>query len=361
MIPLSDAALSVLGGSYRYYCAVESWLDGQLLADNIPVSVAAEETDRGIRVPERVTFTVPALDGGVPWSPVGDDHPLAANGQRLHVKLGVGGGSGEVEWFSRGRFLIQDSAVDGDVVNVNAVGLLALIDEARLISPFQPSGTLASTLRGLLEPALTVLVDPALVDRSVPAAVNYDEDRLGAALELLDAWPAYGYVDPEGFLRVALAAQSTTPVLSLTDGQGGTVIHASGNSTRDGASNVIVSRGTASDGAQVQGVAYLSSGPKRASGPFNPLPVPEFFSSPLLTSIEECTAAAETIRDRKQRENAAAFRVEMVPHPALQAGDVVALTSERLALDAVPCTVEALTLPYTNPAPAMTLTARRLA
>lgn len=364
MITLSATALSVLASAgIQYFCKVESWLGGTLLAADVPVESAGEETDRSLRVPERATFTVPRIVDGFDWSPNGDRHPLAANGQQLYVKLGVGLSQGLVEWFPRARLLIQDSQVRGDAVDVVAVGLLAYIDEARLVSPFQPTGTLGSTLRALVEPALTVTVDTALVDRAVPTAVNWDEDRLAAVLELLDAWPAVAAVDPQGFLRAAPAVQSATPVLSLTDGYGGTVITAAGSSTRDGAANAIVARGTQADGAQIQGVAYMVSGPKAYGGQFNPLPVPEFFSSPLLTTIDQCTAAANTIRDRKQRETFREYRVTMVPHPALQIGDVVSLTSAVEGLAAVPATIESLTLPYTAPAgqlPAMGLTVRTL-
>ncbi len=357
MITLSAGALDVLTRSHKRYVAVESWRGGQLLAADIPVTDVSEETDRTLRVPERVTLTVPRLDRGVSWSPIADDHPLAANGQTLRVKLGVGLGNAEVEWFQRGVFLIEDSAADGDTVNVTAVGLLALIDEARLVSPYQPTGTLAQTLRGLIEPALTVVVDATLVDRSVPAGINYDEDRLAAVEELLDAWPADAHVDSAGYLRVVPPAQSTTPVLDLTDGAGGTVITASGSSTREGAANVVVARGTAVDGGQVQGVAYdIGDGPKAHGGPFNPLPVPFFFASPLLTTVDQCSAAALTVLNRLRRNAGREFRVSMVPNPAVQAGDVVSVTTADYT--GLACSVEALTLPYHAGGGAATLTVR---
>jgi hypothetical protein len=240
------------------------------------------------------------------------------------------------------------------------VGLLALIDEARLVSPYQPSGTLASTLRGLVEPALTVAVDASVVDRAVPAGINYDEDRLGAVTELLDAWPADAYVDPAGVLQVIPATQSTTPVLALTDGAGGTVIRASGGSTRDGAYNVVVAKGTAADGGQVQGVAYdLSGGPKTYGGPFSPLPVPYYYASPLLTSVGECAAAAATVLARLRRATARQFTVDMHPHPGLQQGDVVSVTTEEVR--ALLCTVETLTLPYLAGGGSQRLTVRSIA
>lgn len=360
MITLSAAAQSVVTRSHKRFLAVESWLGGQLLAADIPVDAATEETDRSLRVPERVSFAIPRADRGVAWSPIRDEHPLAANGQTLRVKIGVGLDLNTVEWFQRGVFLIQDSVAEEDTVTVNTVGLLTYIDEARLVSPFQPTGTLVSTLRALIEPALTVVVDAALVDRSVPAAINFDEDRLGAVMELLDAWPADAYVDPAGFLQVTGSVQSGTPVLALTDGAGGTVITASGSSTREGAANVVVARGTASDGGQIQAVAYdTTGGPKSYASAFNALPVPRFFASPLLTTLAQCDAAAATMLTRLRRATGREFAVSMVPHPGMQVGDVV--TIDTADYRGLVCTVEALTLPYLADGGPMTITVRAVA
>lgn len=344
MITVSDAARSVLGRSFVYHVRVESWLGGELLADDIPIVSGSEDSDRALSVPERVSLSVPRLDRGVTWSPVSADHPLAANGQRLKVSLGIGVGGGVVEWLTRGWVVVESAVTRGDVVDVTGVGLLSLIEEARLVSPFQPSGTLGSTLRGLVEPALTVDLSAAPTDRSVPAGMNWDEDRLGAVYELLDAWPADITVDPEGFLAVT-PTSTGSPVGALTDGAGGTAVSVDGESTREGAANVVVARGNASDGGQVQGVAYDTAGPKRMGGPFNPLPVPTFYYSPLLTTVAQCNAAAATILARRKRETARRFTAECVPDPTLVLGDVLTVTTAEL--DAVPCSVESLTLPYT--------------
>lgn len=360
MITLSAEATSVLGRSYTKYLAVESWLGGTLLSDAVPVAAATEEADRTLRVPERVTLTVPRRYRGTSWSPVSNDAPLAANGQRLRVQLGVGIGNGVVEWFQRGWFLIQNSQVQDDTVSVEAVGLLSLVDEARLVSPYQPSGTLVSTLRGLTEPAVNVVVDSSLTDRSVPSGINYDEDRLGAVLELLDAWPAEAAIDRDGYLLVSPATQSATPVVTLTNGTGGTVIRASGASTRENGYNAVVARGTDSTGVQIQGIAYdTSGGPKAYQGEYNPLPVPFFFPSPLLTTVAQCTAAARTVLARLQRESAArVFEVELVPDPRLQVGDVVSITTDDYA--GLACSIEQNSLPYLANGGAQTMRVRAL-
>lgn len=359
MITVSDAARSALGRSYTYRVSVQSWLGSTLLAEDVPIAAGGEDTDRSLSVPEMVRLTVPRRDRGISWAPTASTSPLAANGQRLRVQLGIGLPGGQPEWFQRGWFLVQDSEAQGDSVTVTAVGLLSLVDEARLISPLQPSGTLSQTLRALVEPALTVVVDAGLTDRSVPSGINYDEDRLGAVKELLDAWPADAHVDPYGFLSVLPATQSTTPVLNLTNGTGGTVVTADGQSSREGACSVVVARGTATDGGQVQGVAYdTSGGPHDYRGPFNPLLVPYFFPSPLLTSPDQCVQAATTVLARLKRNSGTAYTVTMVPDPTIQAGDVVAITTDTVT--ALPCSVESLRLPYTPGGGAQTLGVRSL-
>lgn len=340
MITVSDRLRAIIdSGTYVLHTNVSSWLDGVLLSDDVPVVGMSLEEDATMRVPERLVFTVPATADGVDWSPVYDDHPLAANGQRLRVQVGIGVEGSSVEWFQLGWLLLRDANANGDTVTVSAVGLLDLLREAELVSPYQPAGTLVDTLRGLVEPALTVLVDGALVDRSVPAGINYDEDRLDAVYQLGDAWPADLTVSADGHLTAAPITTPTAAVKSLTHGVNGTVIRVLGSSTREGAANAVVARGTATDGGQVMGVAYdLTAGPKRYGGPFNPLPVPFRFDSGLLTTVEQAQAAAEAILLRKQRETSMAFEIEMVPDPTLQLRDPLAITTD--TYDDLLCTIE---------------------
>lgn len=345
MIELTDRAASILtSGVQTRFCRIESWYGDQLLDDDLPISAGSEEVDRGSNVPERVTFSVPRLDRGVDYTPVDFDAPLAANGQRIRVQLGVGVGLGQIEWLQRGWFVITEADPQGDTIEVQAAGLLWLIQEARLINAYQPTGTFVSTIRGLIEPALTVVIDDALIDRVVPASVNYSDDRLDAVNATLTAWPAEGYVTADGYFLVQPAVDAAVVSLALTDGQGGTVITASGSSSRDGVYNAVVAAGTAADGSVVRGVAYDTTGPKRIGTPFNDLPVPLLFDSPLIVSNDQAQAAAETRLASVMRQTVQSFDVELVPHPGLQAGDRVTLTTDHLAAQAG--IVEKLTLPY---------------
>lgn len=335
MIEMSDIAAAGLSrGNQRRYLRIESWYGEDLVDDDLPAFDAREEVDRGSNVPERITFSVPREVGGVNYAPTTIDAPLGANGQRIRVLIGIGLQGDQVEWVQRGWYVITESeqATDGDSVAVQAAGLLWKIQEARLVNPLQPSGTFISTIRSLVEPALTVDFDTALVDRSVPASVNYDEDRLGALAATLSAWPAEADMTADGILyvRAPVTPVEADKVLDLTTASGGTVIVATGSSTREGVYNAVVAQGAAADGTIVRGVAYDGTGPKRYGGPFNEFAVPYYFDSPLLTTQAQAVKAAATRMANIKRQTGQEYRVEMVPHPALQVGDLISLTTEDL-------------------------------
>lgn len=359
MISTSETVRALLdtGASFTYHLRVASWLGDTQLADDVPVAAANEEGDRGLSVPERVTFTVPREADGYDWTPTTDTHPLAAAGQTLKVSLGIGQGADGIEWFQRGEFLIQETDQQGESISVTAVGLLALIDEARFVAPFQPTGTIGSTVRELIEPALTANLENAPSDRNVPtSAVNWDTDRLAALYELMDAWPADVRVNEQGYLEIIADTVPTTDdtVRAFSEDTGGTVIEASGSSTRDGGFNVVVATGQSADGNEVRGIAYVNSGPwQYGVGAANPLPVPFGYSSPLLTTNGQCTAAATTVLRRKMRQAVLRqYTVKALPDPTLQLGDPVLMFLGDG--EAFVATIEGISLPYTATGP-MTL------
>lgn len=361
MISAISEVHDALAGSYVMRARAESWLSGRQLDDDIPVADGELTVDRTARVPESLSLSVPIEADGVSYDPTGDpEHPLAPYGQRLRISVGIELGPSRIEWVALGWFLITDASVEGHTVAVRAAGLLQLIDEARLVSPFQPTGTFSSTLRKLIEPALTARISPSLADRAVPAGMSWDEDRLGAVYELLDAWPADAYVTEDGYLTVVPAADPISHVLHLNDGASGTLVDRSASTTRDGGANVVVARGQTADGAQVQGAAYdTSGGPLSYGGDFNPLPVPYFYSSPLLTTVAQANAAARTVLARLQRASRQELGVEAVPNPLLRTGDRVLITSTRLGLD-TDAVVEVMRLPLAPGGGPMRLAVRPL-
>jgi hypothetical protein len=355
----ADTAALIESGTFALTCQVSVSYAGEVIATDVPVIAGREETDVSLKVPERVTLTVPRLVDGVSWEPTGARSPLAPYGQRLHVRLGVSRGNEVTEWLNRGEFLIHDTQVQGDTVSVAAVGLLELVDEARMISPYQPTGNILTAIRALIEPALTVVADPALVDRTVPAGVVIDDDRLQGVLDLLDAWPAVAQVTEDGYLRlVPPGTYEQGPTVrrfndlsvnpALTPESIARVINTTGQVTRENLSNCVVARGTLADGAPVQAVAYdITNGPTRYRGPSNPLPVPFYFSSPLLTTAGQCRAAAATILARRQGPVSRSFPIDMIPDPRLQNQDLVTYVPERTEDATAVTVVDRLVMPYT--------------
>ncbi|MGW1498910.1 DUF5047 domain-containing protein [Streptomyces mirabilis] len=346
---MSATALAVVQGSYTMDIRAESWLGGLLLADSIPVSDGTENRDRSLSVPEQITLTVPRREGGYDWDPGTDPaHPLAAYGQMLRIDYGVDVG-GSFEWINRGWFLITESSTDGDTVSVSCQGLLTLIAEANLISPFQPSSsdTLVSVIRALVEPALTVSFDGTLIDRAVPLGMQWDSDRLGAVTEVLTAWGTAERVTEDGYLLIEPVSDAGASVLSISDDpQTGTVVRWQGATTRDSAFNVVVAQGEDSNGNQLQGVAYDSDGtsPYQYGGNFNPLPVPYSYQSSLLTTVAQCRTAAAAQMKLLRRQAFRKLGVTMVPHPGLIPGDIVSVTGA--GLTSARCAIESLSLPY---------------
>jgi hypothetical protein len=191
-----------------------------------------------------------------------------------------------------------------------------------------------------------VNVDSTLTDRSVPVGMQWDNDRMGALAEVLDAWPADARVTEDGLLLVEPISDTGSPVLAITDGQGGTVVRWQSSTSRDGAFNAVVAQGEDSAGNQIQGVAYDndSASPFRHDGPFSPLTVPYFFDSPLLTTVPQCRDAAAARLLTLRRSASWMLTAEIVPHPGLVTGDIVSVTGA--GLTSQPCMIEGLSLPY---------------
>lgn len=329
----------VLAGAPSWVPSVSSWLDGALLADNVPVVSGLLSVDSGQQVAERLTLSVPERLDGTSWVP-GDDpyHPLARYGQQLSVSVSVTSPVSGVQWQTPlGGYQVQSWSWDrrSGVVSVECVGLLQRLADARFTTPAVPRAgdTLVSLLVRLVGDGMPVVVDPALTDRAVPTSWQWGEDRLGAVWEIADAWPARLSVDPYGQLLISpplpATAVGVTPVVTLTDGLGGTVIAAPTSQARDGVYNVVVARSSATDDPArppVQGIAQVTSGPLSAAGPYGQ--VVRFWSSPLATTRAQLEASAAALLATSLRP-ATTRTVTCAPDPRLEVGDPVQLVIGR--------------------------------
>ena len=296
----------VLSGSAGWEPRVWSWLGPRLLGA-VPVVRGSLAVDVTAAVPQRLTLTAPRYADEIDWYP-GDDpeHPLARYGQELQVSIVVSSplvdpSEGTSEWETRlGRFLITswEEAEDGSI-RVEAVGRLRRLADDQLTAPTQPApgATLASEARRLMPPGVAVAIDPALVDRPCPSGMSWSADRLSALQEIADAWPARLRTDEWG--QVVLAAplpDIPTPVLTLTTGERGTVVHALRSDTRAGSYNEVVATSSAPGADGVSAVAQVTSGPMAVTGEYGA--VTKRWASPLIETEPQAQASARTILDR---------------------------------------------------------------
>lgn len=373
MISISPQLAGILAGnSYQVHQRLISIRAGDVLSDDIPAVDVVEEADASLRVPETLTFRVPILDRGVSWVPSSYDHPLGIWGQRIVAQVGVSLVGEEIEWLTRGQFLIHsvDPDDNGDTVHVQCAGLLYLVNEAELVTEYQPKAgaTMGSVIRALIEPGLTVDLTAAPTDRTVPAGTTWSDNRLDCVAAVLDAWPAQAETTVDGVVKVTpVPADPTVPDLAVSDQLNAQRF--SSGLTRDGQFNAVVAKGAYPDtagglaGQEIVATSYdldLVS-PYRYGGPFSPYLVPVGYESPLMTTFAMVAAAAQTRKRNLRASTNRTVDIEIIPHPALRLGDAVAVTSERLGLVGSLGRVQAYTLPHTAAGGSQALSVRLVA
>lgn len=306
---------------------VTSWLGatylGRLEIKSGTVTESASEQVTG-----KLDLTVPNT---AQWRPSSPTAALGWYGQQLHIRTGWQDATGRpLVWFDLGRFRIRKPTPALDVLSVSGDSLQQLVVQARFVKPTNfPASTYAGRTRALLKSILPVKIDPALRDRSVKKQ-TYDQDRIEALADTLTAWPAQLEILPSGvaYVRVPWEQGSTATQAAFHDGPGGTLIDVSPTSGEDDQIvNAVIYSSEPDDGKKVlTESAYVKDGPLRWGGPYGY--VPDFASSPLLTTRSQLQAAAKT-RLAKLGRAVQQVSVSMVDDPRLQLGDVIRVQSAR--------------------------------
>lgn len=364
MREVSESTAAVLTGSREVSTYVSAYYNGRAVLDELPIVDGSLEYDNTQEVPGSVSLTLPRFhtdpDTGevIDLLPTKANAPLAAEGTQLAVSYVVSAPGRGSETISLGWYRIQ-AWEEGDegTISVSGNSLEALIQESRLLKPrttgkgARYSDAFTGLLGGLL-PLLITADDTVRTSSEV-----FEEDRLEALRKLCESWPARMFVDDTGTLEVTppFDDDNDTAVLTLTDGEGGTIVAAPRSGSREGVYNAVKASGEADgDKAPVSAVAYLRNGPRRWNGPYGN--VPYFYTSPLLTTAAQARSAATT-RLRNLQQIANPVTVETPPDPRIQEGDVLDITTvDRGTLTA---RVDALSFPLTY-AETMTLTCHEL-
>jgi hypothetical protein len=322
----------VLAGQPIYGCRVSSWLGSLLLAATVPVVSGRATGKADSEVLEEVKLTVPRWAAATPggglydWRPGSStSHPLARYGQQLDVtSLVTSVITGQV-WETRiGRYKITDwDDDDAGTVSISAESVIGRIRDDKLQAASSPSGTYKSEVRRLLPAGVGVSFDPALIDRDCPTSMAWSRNRLDALQEIADAWPALLRVDPWGQVVFKAPLPSLpTPVLTLSDGNRGTLVRAPRADSRKDAYNVVIASTSNTSDADFAGIAAITSGPMSINGEYGV--VTKEWSSSLLRTQAEADAAAAA--DLAQSNRAAqTIPVTMAPDPRIELDDPVAI------------------------------------
>lgn len=297
------------------------------------------------------------------WPRVASDL-ITPYGNEIYVERGLAYGNGQTEWVGLGYFRIetpeQDEVPDGVIV-LQGSDRMAGIRDARFLAPRQFVGgqtretVVAELIREVYPDAVISWDDPVLAAGNIGRTIIAEEDRMACLRDLLTASASVGYFDHRGVFVIKPAPTlDGSPVWDVDAGKEGVLIQMSRGLTREGIYNAVVATGEAGDTAAPARavVANLdSASPTYYYGRFGPVPM--FYSSPFLVTDAQSRSAATALL-RKQIGLPYQVRLDAVPNPALEPGDVINvryprrsrsrnLSTERHLLDEVSISLDAET------------------
>lgn len=364
MRPVSQRFLTTLSGSHTFAARARvctTWQTGtQPTGVEIDIIDGQVQLDGTAEIRSTLSMTT---DGTGMWPRLASDL-LAPYGNEIFVERGVQYNNATFEWCSLGYFRLntpgQDSPPDGPI-RLEGKDRMAGVIDARMISPIQiaANATYGAVMNLLIHdvyPAATIEWDDATDIDTVGRSVIVEEDRFKFLDELITSLGKVWYWDHRGVLVIRDPPVATSPVYDVSAGEGGVLVSASRQLTREGVYNAVVASGEGTDStipARAVAADLNPASPTYFFGRFGK--VPQYFSSPLITSTGQAQAAANTLL-RSQLGLPYNVDFNTVPNPALEPHDPIRI---RVAAREAPeiHILETLTVPLTAEA-AMSATTR---
>lgn len=320
---------------------LEAYYGGQSLGE-VPFDDADVEWDDGSLVAGKLTFTAP--DPQYWWNPPPlavrwIDHgsqdetpditntPLGTDGHRIRASYGIRRPGGkDVAWCQLGWFRISDAVPDGALLKVTAPDVMDAVQRSRFTGPYSTYDNTAYlfVLDFLLHPLVpNVQTDTTISHRGMRQKA-WERERLDAVQEVIESMPGRALLDSSGTLVVE-PANTVRPLTGvLRSGPGGNAVSVNKIANPDSGFNACVAIGRDPvTGQDIQGIAYVTSGPRRWDGPYGRNP--GFYASDLLTTPQMCRDTAYATLDRWQRRQAEVWQVVMAPDPRMELGDRYAI------------------------------------
>jgi hypothetical protein len=325
MYAVTTKFLDALRASHAVEIKVDAYRGEELLASDLPISDGTVTVDGNSQVRRTLSLTVadPTLDPGND-----QDATLAPYGSDLVVQRGVRFPDGSIEYAPLGRFRIEQvqTAISGEAIQLTGSDRTAYVQDARFTTTQQSvtSNTIPAEIARLITAVLTVAVNNQSGRTDATPLVYWEQGRWEAIEQLAKSIGCVVFFDPTG-------AAVIEPVPAITDaavwwvdaGESGVLVTGERETTREQTYNGVVASGE-SAGQFLPYTATVTdndaSSPTLWGGPFGSKPY--FYTSPLITTQEQATAAATALLN-KVRGMSRQLTLSCVPNPALEAGDVI--------------------------------------
>lgn len=330
------------------------WYDGALVAQDVSVGTWGMGWDAARQVRCQTDATVLDEDGTLtPWD---IDDPLGTGGGTLQSVLIVGNMSlpvgfqpivdadPEETWrIVKGQTIWVPG---GAHIPIKAEDVTEDILAYRFLSPESPKAgnTSIQEIQRLLAGICDVRVDSTVTDKAVPATLIYKEDRMAAVEDLVKHLGALWRITGDGQMQIHM--ENTSPVWSARGGSEGALIRVKRKLTRAGKYNAFVSRNTAADGTELQGIALEEQGPARFGGPLKYRTM--YHAASLATTQEAVAADAKTVRDNRRNKATAILPIRVVLHPGLEVNDWITVRMPLPDGTEAPVTGKVLTIDWSG-------------
>lgn len=300
--------------------------------DGLPISGGSVVVDAGDQV--RRTATVSIADPSL-W-PADPRDLLSTYGSELQLYYGIVIPRVGTEWIPLIRGVVSDAdrvRPTRDGITLSLVDRSALVAQDRFDAPTQTvsGATVVAEITRLIQQSLpTAVVVDHTGSTQIAPVIEIERERWADGIEkLADAIGAEVFCDPMGtFVIRPQPLLTDTVVWDISSGRAGILVAKRDRQSREPVYNRVIATGERTDGTPPVRAAVSDIDPDSPTvygGPFGRKP--RFYSSPLLTTTEQCTTAATAILERA-RGAGAAVTLDAIVNPALDAGDVIRVSDE---------------------------------
>lgn len=328
---LSTEGANALTRSHTIDIAVTAYAATQGAVSRLPAVGGSVTIDATSQTRRTATVGI-ALDTLWPADPFSILSPI---GSELAIHFGIVHSSTYTEWIPLIRGPITDVGrtlpvgSGSEAIQVSVSDRSQKVAEARFDAPTQTiaGATTVNEIIRLITGVLDVVVDDQTGSTKVAPQLEMQRERWSDGVEkLADSIGAEVWCDPIGNFVIRNEPTVTDPVVwTFRADESSIIVSENDDYTRDLVYNKVVASGQRTDGTPPVFAVVSDTNPKSPTyinGPFGTKT--RFYSSPLLTTVAQCSSAAASILARVTGRHLN-VTLSNVTNPALEAGDVIRL------------------------------------